>query len=248
MTASCSGVAQASDAALHPSYVYRGLSVARSPAAERNGTTWTLPSQMPHRQGVAPANDMQSSTTGDPDESANADFDRTFSEHYHSILAYALRRVSSRESAEDVAAETFAIAWRRWSEVPADPLPWLYGVARRVLANDARSASRRGRLRTRLAANPSPTPRDPGELVNERNTVLAALDRLSEPEREVLRLVAWEGVDSAAGASALRCSRRAFALRLHRARRKLAKELAAAGHTPSTTRERTFTTRIPDET
>jgi RNA polymerase sigma-70 factor (ECF subfamily) len=199
---------------------------------------------MPPREAVGRAEHEPCDRLG---ESVSADFDRLFAAHYGSILAYAIRRVSNRETAEDVAAETFAVTWRRWTDVPADPLPWLYGVARRLIANDVRASGRRDRLHTRLGSNRSPSPRDPADLVQARDAVLVALDRLSEPEKEILRLVAWEGLDSYRGARALGCTRPAFALRLHRARRKLAKELEAAGHSPNEG-ERPSTTPAREET
>ncbi len=76
-------------------------------------------------------------------------FDALFSEHCADVRGYALRRASP-SSAQDVVAETFAVAWRRLDEVPEDPLPWLLGVARRVLANPFRSEARRAALLDRL--------------------------------------------------------------------------------------------------
>jgi RNA polymerase sigma-70 factor, ECF subfamily len=169
-------------------------------------------------------------------------FDSCFRTHYAEVLAYALRRVGDREGAEDVAAETFAIAWRRLDALPAEPLPWLLGIARHVLQNEARSARRRSRLLARIAAaRADSSGRSLADSVTERSIILTALARLREREREILRLAAWEGLDGRAAAAALGCSRGAYAVRLHRARRRLAKELAAAGHVDveAETRERT---------
>jgi DNA-directed RNA polymerase specialized sigma24 family protein len=60
-----------------------------------------------------------------------------YREHYDSVLSYAARRIDP-DTARDIAAETFLVAWRRSTAVPQDPRlvrPWLYGVARRVLWN-----------------------------------------------------------------------------------------------------------------
>lgn len=73
-----------------------------------------------------------------------------FREHYEAVLAYARRRAPA-EVADDVAAETFAIAWRKAEQIPREPLPWLLGVARRVLSTHRRSTRRRSRLRDRLS-------------------------------------------------------------------------------------------------
>jgi RNA polymerase sigma-70 factor (ECF subfamily) len=139
------------------------------------------------------------------------------------VLAYALRRTDAA-TAEEVAAETYAIAWRRFDAVPADPLPWLYAVARRVLANATRAKRRRAELVERLTWI---TPRgsaatvDPTDDLGEREIVRAALLRLRDADREILMLVAWEGLESARAAEALGISKEVFALRLHRARRRL---------------------------
>ena len=154
-------------------------------------------------------------------------FEGLFRANYPAVRAYALRR-SAPEAAKDVVAETFLVAWRRLDEVPEDALPWLYGVARRVLANQRRTADRSAALATRLAGGaPPPTETDPAAAAGEAEIVRLALGRLSEPSREALMLVAWHGLSGARAARAAGCSRAAFAVRLHRARARLAAELAA---------------------
>lgn len=76
------------------------------------------------------------------------EFSALYREHYGAVLRYCRRR-TDEETARDAAAETFLVAWRRREVVPQDPLPWLYGVARRVLANAARGAGRQRRTRPR---------------------------------------------------------------------------------------------------
>jgi RNA polymerase sigma-70 factor, ECF subfamily len=178
---------------------------------------------------LATAGKRNASLTASRD--VEAEFDACFRAHYAEVLAYALRRLGERGAAEDVAAQTFAVAWRRLDALPADPLLWLLGVARHVIQNETRSARRRSRLLARITGQHRPmAAADPADSVPERSDILAALGRLSEGDREVLRLAAWEGLDARRAAVALACSRGAFALRLHRARRRLAKELAASGH------------------
>jgi RNA polymerase sigma-70 factor (ECF subfamily) len=162
---------------------------------------------------------------------AEAQFDVCFRAHYAAVLAYALRRLGERGTAEDVAAQTFAVAWRRLNTLPADPLPWLFGIARHVIQNEARSARRRSRLLARITSQHPPAAElDPAASVPARSAILVAFGRLGEGQREVLRLAAWEGIDAGRAAAVLGCSRGAYALRLHRARRRLTKELAASGH------------------
>jgi RNA polymerase sigma-70 factor (ECF subfamily) len=143
------------------------------------------------------------------------------------VLAYALRR-TSREEAEEVVAETFIVAWRRMPNVPDDPIPWLLAVARRVLANQRRASGRRGALDQRLGsasrASSLVTP-DMAEEVAARLTLDDALSRLSEWDREALLLVAWEGLDNRRAAVVMNCPPAGFAVRLHRARRRLTRQL-----------------------
>jgi RNA polymerase sigma-70 factor, ECF subfamily len=162
---------------------------------------------------------------------AEARFDECFRAYYPDVLAYALRRLRDRSTAEDVAAQTFAVAWRRLDELPRDPLPWLFGIAQHVIRNETRSARRRSRLLARIRSqDPHVTGPDHADSAAETSAVTTALRRLSESQREALRLAAWEGLDARRAAQALGCSPAAYTLRLHRARRRLAKELAASGH------------------
>lgn|GEM_PF-303425 len=159
-------------------------------------------------------------------------FEACFRDHYADILAFAIRRQRDRESAEDAAAETFAVAWRRRGLIPERPLPWLYAIALRVIANQRRAGLRRGRLEERLAQERAIAAEasDPGDALARRNAFAAAFARLGDDDREVLRLVAWDGLGPREAAAVLGCSHGAFRVRLHRARRRLGKQLAAAGH------------------
>jgi RNA polymerase sigma-70 factor (ECF subfamily) len=161
-------------------------------------------------------------------------FENCFRDNYPAVLAFTVRRSPDRATAEDAASETFAIVWRRRDRIPVEPLPWLYGIAIRVVANQRRSGRRRRRLgdrvgrETALAATP-----EPADALHRRDAFSRAFRRLSEAEREVLRLVAWDGLDTGEAATVLGCSAAAFRVRLHRARRRLAKQLEEAGHSPS---------------
>jgi RNA polymerase sigma-70 factor (ECF subfamily) len=148
-------------------------------------------------------------------------FEEIYREHVGAVAAYALRR-APREVAEDVVAETFLVAWRRLDRMPAEPLPWLYGVARRTLANHRRSAARRASLVHRLQIE---APGGAVSAVDER--LLDALRTLPRRDREVLMLLAWEGLTPAEAAQVLGCSAVAYRIRLHRARKRLAVALDA---------------------
>jgi RNA polymerase sigma factor (sigma-70 family) len=152
-------------------------------------------------------------------------FEDLFRENYAAVRGYALRRTAP-EAAQDAVAETFLVAWRRLDDVPGDALPWLFAVARRVLANQRRSAGRAAALEDRLAASAA-DPGSPEEGVEEADALRSALGRLSPRDREALMLVAWHGLSGARAARAAGCSRSAFGVRLHRARRRLAAQLRA---------------------
>ncbi|MEV3983060.1 sigma-70 family RNA polymerase sigma factor [Nonomuraea sp. NPDC049758] len=148
-------------------------------------------------------------------------FEAVYDTYYPAIQQYAARRTSSPEDTADVLAETFLIAWRRIADVPQGDkaLLWLYGVARRVLANQQRGASRRAvlaeRLRDELAAARTVTP-------VELDHVRRAFDELPERDREVLALACWEGLSGEQIAQVMGCTAIAARTRLHRARRRLA--------------------------
>jgi RNA polymerase sigma-70 factor, ECF subfamily len=153
-------------------------------------------------------------------------FTRIFEDHYEDVRAYTRRRAP--DLADDVAAETLAVAWRRLDDIPDPALPWLYGVARNVLCNAVRSERRRRAGEDGgVKAGPGVTPSFTAGL-EEGSVMRAALENLSPADRELLLLVAWEQLDGPALAAALRCSRTAAAVRLFRARRRLEASLAVA--------------------
>lgn len=160
-------------------------------------------------------------------------FEAIFRATHPRVLAYALRRAPNTGSAEEVVSETFLIAWRRFDAMPEDPLPWLLGVARKVLANQRRATSRRfpdGPLASLddVEAHDRSTPVD--EQVADRHAFATAFAALSGRDREVLALVAWDGLKPRQAAAVMGCAPAVFSIRLHRARRRLLKELEASGH------------------
>jgi RNA polymerase sigma-70 factor (ECF subfamily) len=146
-----------------------------------------------------------------------------FDAHHARVLAYALRRAATEADAEEAASETFAVAWRRIRDAPDDALPWLYAIARRVIANQRRSGLRRIALHLRLTNVDAPAPERIGE---EQGPATLALGRLPAADQELLRLVAWEELSHRQIAQTLGISENAVAIRLHRARRRLAESLA----------------------
>ena len=137
------------------------------------------------------------------------------------VWAYAVSRVG-RQVADEVVSETFVIAWRRLGDVPEPPLPWLLGVARNVLRDGIRAEARRASLTAELRSwSAPPAEADVAEHVAERLAVLRALAALPEDDREILILIAWQGLTPRDAAKVLGCSAAALRVRLHRARKRL---------------------------
>jgi RNA polymerase sigma-70 factor (ECF subfamily) len=162
-------------------------------------------------------------------DSGRARFEEIYNAYSGVILAYAARRTRDAHEAADVTAETFTVAWRRIGELPPgeEARPWLYGVARKVLANQHRGERRRRALDDHLASEvarviDAATAGDP----TTRSTIARALAALSERDRELLTLVAWDGLERDEIAKILGCSRAALRLRVHRARQRFQALLA----------------------
>lgn len=151
-------------------------------------------------------------------------FTGLYDRYYRNILRYALLH-ADRGSAEDVTSEVFLIAWRQLPVVPEPSLPWLLGVARNLLRKQADAGRRRRLLAARIASlttEADVVAWDAGEHVAERAAAIEALASLAERDVEALTLVTWHGLDVRAAAAVAGCSPRAFTVRLHRARQRLA--------------------------
>lgn len=149
-----------------------------------------------------------------------------FYRHYEPFVrAYVARRAESGAVA-DLVADVFSIAWRRRANVPDNALPWLYRTARNVIGDSYRAADRQRALDERLAAVPSEPPADPAGVATERAELIDALGSLSDSDRELLLLAAWEGLEPADIADVLAITPGAATVRLHRARRRLQASLS----------------------
>jgi RNA polymerase sigma factor (sigma-70 family) len=164
-------------------------------------------------------------------------FEELYEAHWAPVLGYALRRTDNTDDAADVTAETFLTTWRRLDEVPAgdEARLWLYGTARRVLANHRRGQRRRLALADRLRGELALTYRPP-DYTGGVAEIAAAFRRMPQPDQELLALAGWEGLDAGQIAAVVGCSRNAARIRLHRARRRLAAEIERPS--PSTRRTR----------
>jgi len=113
------------------------------------------------------------------------------------VLAYLARRVDPPGDAADLLAEVFATAWRRVVDLPADDgeaAAWLFGIARGTLANHRRGQTRRHALADRLRANLEHRQREAAPPADDTVAVRDALSRLAPDDRELLTLVAWDGL------------------------------------------------------
>lgn len=166
-----------------------------------------------------------------PSVSAAERFEALYTGSYQEISGYVRRRVPP-DAADDVVAQVFTVAWRRFGQVPSPPQDrlWLFGVARNCAAEHHRAASRWLRLRTRLSQEPAPAAYvpGPGGPDHDPGPVRAALASLRPKEREALQLVLWDELSHAEAAEVLGCTVNAFELRYRRARNRVRDALAAA--------------------
>lgn len=158
--------------------------------------------------------------------------------HGDAVLRFLRRRIDP-QTADDVFSETMLIVWRRFDEVPVEPLPWLYVTARNCLRNAERSARRQWRVVERITTVDPPT-----ETVNARpdedprvDCLRAALARLSPTDAEVLRLWAWEELAPPEIATVLSITSNAATIRLHRAKKKLRQVMDSSRRAAGTTLE-----------
>jgi len=146
-------------------------------------------------------------------------FRELYRRHRHAVTAYVRRRAPG-PVVEDIVADTFLVCWRRRDQVPAEALPWLYAVASRTLANDRRKRSHAEAAATASALANLTEMKPAGDPL-----LASAFADLSQSDREVLSLVAWEDLTIHEAATVLGCSPVACRVRLHRARRRLAARL-----------------------
>lgn len=154
------------------------------------------------------------------------------------VFSYVRRRTVGE--AEDIVAETYAVAWRRRADLPAPPhrRAWLFGVARTLLAAQQRVTRSQREMVGDLAATLGREPAGPTAPTRPRarcaEVVAAALERLSATEREAITLAVWEGLTVAEVAVALEIRPGTARVRLHRARRSLAGDSQVRALLPET--------------
>jgi RNA polymerase sigma-70 factor (ECF subfamily) len=156
-------------------------------------------------------------------------FESIYEEHRLRVLAYCMRRTRSADAA-DACAETFLVAWRRIDDIPPPPetLPYLYGIAGRVLSNQVRTLHRRSRLEAKLRNLGVAPPADPALLIVQSSRdqeVVAAVGKLKPKDREIVMLYAWEDLPRDAIAEMMGMTRAGIDQRIHRSYQRLARML-----------------------
>jgi RNA polymerase sigma-70 factor, ECF subfamily len=151
-------------------------------------------------------------------------FEAVYAQHLGAVSAYLARRTESR-FVEDLAADVFAVAWRKRASVtPGEELPWLYRIAANLLANHRRREARGTAI---FAALREPDSAPSAEDIVVADAALgAAWRQLRVRDREVLALAVFEDLAVNEVARALDISANAASIRLHRARKALAGHLA----------------------
>jgi len=153
-------------------------------------------------------------------------FSALFDRHYGAVWRFVARRAWP-DAVDDVVAETFLAAWRRFDDLPSDALPWLLNTAGKCLANHRRAATRAESLKERLASQSVPVRADATTQGFERNALLNAFASLPDTERALLMLTDWDGLPARRAARALGVSPATASARIYRARKKLRAALAA---------------------
>ena len=169
-------------------------------------------------------------------EARDVAFSRLFRRHHAAVRRYVARRAWP-DAVDDVVAQTFLVAWRRFEEMPSDALPWLLTTAGHCLANHRRAAARGAALIERLASEPPASATDEHARRQQRQAIVRAFASLSDAEREVVMLVDWDRLSPSAAARVLGLNSAQCRTRLYRARRALRRaldeELAAPSSTPA---------------
>ena len=156
-------------------------------------------------------------------------FESIYREHRLPVLAYCMRRTQPSDAA-DACSETFLVALRRIDDIPPPPetLPYLYGIAARVVSNQLRALHRRSRLDQKLGNLAVAPPADPSALIVQSSRdeeVIAAVRKLKPKDREIVMLYAWEDLTRDVIAEMMGMTRAAVDQRIHRSYQRLGRIL-----------------------
>lgn len=140
-------------------------------------------------------------------------FEVFYTENYIRVLKFVERRIADRETAREVAAEVFVVAWRKFDPSHPPALPWLYSTARNLLGNAYSKHSRGLKLLEVLHERALTAAPDP-----EIERLDHAMSQLAEKDREAIRLTYWEELTAAEVGTVLGCSEQAAWKRISRAK------------------------------
>jgi RNA polymerase sigma factor (sigma-70 family) len=154
-----------------------------------------------------------------------------FDAHYSGVARYVLARGFQAADADDLIAATFEVAWRRLDRVPAGEgaLPWLLAVARNLARNEKRKITRGQSFQHGLASVAVPAGETGTDGRAEWEAVRVALGQLRRPDRDLILLVAWDGLSPTQAGRVLGLRPVTARSRLHRARQRLAALLDQQG-------------------
>ncbi len=159
---------------------------------------------------------------------AESTFAALYGAYEPQIYAYCRRRFAA-EVAEDVLADVFLTAWRKIDSAPSgeDSLRWLYRIAFLTASNHRRGFIKRSKLVAKLESTGvtfEPPVVDLVVVRDEIRTALALLDGLRRSDKEIIRLSVWEHLSIEEVSEVLSISPQAATQRLHRARKRLARD------------------------
>jgi RNA polymerase sigma-70 factor (ECF subfamily) len=164
-------------------------------------------------------------------------FEDAFEAEFASLHRYLARRLGGA-TADDLAAETFAVAFRTWDRLdPARPVrPWLYGIAANLVRHHWRKERRMLRAYARTGVDPVLAQEDEtvarADADARHRELAAALAGLRRDEREILLLHAWAELSDSEIADALDVPSGTVKSRLSRTREKLRNQLTEVGQEP----------------
>jgi RNA polymerase sigma factor (sigma-70 family) len=176
---------------------------------------------------AAPDSDAISASTATP-----ADFAAIFDRHFDAVHAYLQRRIG-RDLADELAAETFLIAFdsrARYDVSRPDARPWLFGIATNLLHRHHRHELRELRAYARSASDPILDAFDGIEAridaSSVRRQLVDALTQIPPEERDALLLLAWADFSYTEIGQALEIPTGTVRSRLSRARSRISAALA----------------------
>ena len=151
-------------------------------------------------------------------------FEKCYVDDAAAILRYARYRVGV-DHAEDIVADTFALAWQKLDQLPDPPKPWLLATARRVSANHLRARRRERERRGEVGDFLADLTNSDATAMEHHHDLIAAIKVLPPLDREALLLVTWCDLTNIEAAKVMECSATAFNVRLHRARKRLQRSM-----------------------